>query len=110
MGKTARKLKWHWFLSPLPTLSVWIAVAIASVTIWDPDFSSWFVYGSFVYVGVVVGWTLLVVLVVRRQDPKEALPPAYFIIFWIMVLIAELSVMAVFDYLGIGQFQTFGFL
>jgi len=109
MEKVIPRIKWHWFLTPLPISSVWAAVSIACIIILHPDISSRVVlYGLFCYIGITYGWWLLA-LVVRRKDMKEVVPHIYFSIFWIIILIMELIVLAMCYYLGIGQFQTFGF-
>lgn len=106
MEKARRRLKWYWFLSIQPLGCVWTALNTGVLYLTGPDYGPRFLlYTLFGYIGLVVVTDMLLA---QRVGRMEAYPPAYFRIFWSVVLLAELAALVVLDYLNIGGWQTFG--
>ena len=105
MGKAVRKFKWHWFINPLAVVSISNLLGTSDLYFIGPGSIDFYFspFIKFAFLGLLVGWLLIVMYV-----GKEAIPPWYFISFWVIVLLLELAFSATLKYLNVGGFQTFG--
>ena len=107
MRQAILELKWHWFLSPLPTSFVYLGIWIVYPHIGDPDPFRMARLTPFLLFGPTVLFAAWYLLVYRRVGAAEGQPPVYFSIFWIIALLFESALIVVLAYLNIGGWRTF---